>query len=714
MAVFRSADLEAHPVRSGIPLGGIGAGKVEILPDGTLDNLTFLNNWESPANGKIGNFFALSVREGSVRTSWLLHTHPCGTAYPNVPGLVFDGQFPRARLQYELPASVPLKIELVAWSPFVPGETDVSCLPAAVFDFYFTATDPARPLEVSLLAAFRNLCGTWNVGRYNTVEPGRPRIRLRSRADNSGNSAGGDMAFQAVLEQGQTCSYLGEWNLKVNPFHIDPGQMRLEAFEHLQKTGRLPNNATGEVIAGERYDYAGALCVQSPAPAGKQRTVRFLLAWHMPQHPVGHRYERLVPNAAAALDLAESRLGQFHARTRTWIDRVLSAPAPEWLRDALLNNLYVLVSSSWLGRDGQFTLYEAPGICPLMGTLDVNFYASTATTLLFPELEKSHLRQFARAQRPDGYIPHDLGRSRINCPSDGTTAPPRWKDLNSKFVLMCLALYRRTRDRAFLDELFSHCAAAIEWVAETDHNRDGLPDNEGRDQTFDDWPFQGASAYTGSLYLAALRAFEEMARLRNDEALAQSTRLRFERGREGFIAQLWNGTYFDLWHDGGQANHCCASSQLAGQWYADLLDLGPLVPVEMIRSALETIWKLNASATPHGVANSVNPDGTLDRSSTQSGSVWPGAAYATASLMICEGMVEQGLEIARRAWQMVCTQPAGPWDQADNIDAETARSIFGDHYMRNMAVWSLVPALARHSPEMAAFLKTITGAGPAA
>jgi uncharacterized protein (DUF608 family) len=37
-----------------------------------------------------------------------------------------------------------------------------------------------------------------------------------------------------------------------------------------------------------------------------------------------------------------------------------------------------------------------------MGTLDVRFYASIATLLLFPELELNELRQFAKAQRSDG------------------------------------------------------------------------------------------------------------------------------------------------------------------------------------------------------------------------------------------------------------------------------------------------------------------------
>ena len=37
---------------SGVPLGGIGAGKFELLPNGLFNSFTFLNNWSCPLNGR--------------------------------------------------------------------------------------------------------------------------------------------------------------------------------------------------------------------------------------------------------------------------------------------------------------------------------------------------------------------------------------------------------------------------------------------------------------------------------------------------------------------------------------------------------------------------------------------------------------------------------------------------------------------------------------
>lgn len=60
----------------------------------------------------------------------------------------------------------------------------------------------------------------------------------------------------------------------------------------------------------------------------------------------------------------------------------------------------------------------------------------------------------------------------------------------------------------------------------------------------------------------------------------------FEKARKTYIEKLWNGEYFrqDMeseYRDSIQAD------QLAGQWYANMTELGDLVPREMQMSALK-------------------------------------------------------------------------------------------------------------------------------
>jgi non-lysosomal glucosylceramidase len=70
---------------------------------------------------------------------------------------------------------------------------------------------------------------------------------------------------------------------------------------------------------------------------------------------------------------------------------------------------------------------------------------------------------------------------------------------------------------------FAHMARgkdAIEYLRQFDHGG-GVPENGGYpDQTYDDWVTTGVSAYSGGLWLAALRAAEETARTLGDTKAA--------------------------------------------------------------------------------------------------------------------------------------------------------------------------------------------------
>ncbi|MFH0876763.1 MAG: hypothetical protein V1863_00880, partial [Candidatus Omnitrophota bacterium] len=67
-------------VKSGVPLGGIGAGKLEILPNGVLDSFTFLNNIHKPltsqdsksSQGILGFHSAVFVKDRGKKIAKLL------------------------------------------------------------------------------------------------------------------------------------------------------------------------------------------------------------------------------------------------------------------------------------------------------------------------------------------------------------------------------------------------------------------------------------------------------------------------------------------------------------------------------------------------------------------------------------------------------------------------------------------------------------------
>ncbi|KAK6145844.1 hypothetical protein DH2020_019713 [Rehmannia glutinosa] len=222
-------------------------------------------------------------------------------------------------------------------------------------------------------------------------------------------------------------------------------------------------------------------------------------------------------------------------------------------------------------------------------TYDVHFYASFALLELFPKIELSIQREFAKAvlfedtrkvkflaegnwgiRKVKGAVPHDLGTHdpwhEMNAYNIHDTS--RWKDLNPKFVLQVYRDFAATGDFSFGADVWPSVCAAIEYMDQFDRDNDGLIENDGfPDQTYDAWTVHGISAYCGSLWLAALQAGAAMAVQLGDEAFAEKCKGKFVKAKAVFEEKLWNGSYFN--YDSGSSSNSKSiqADQLAGQWY---------------------------------------------------------------------------------------------------------------------------------------------------
>ena len=203
-------------------------------------------------------------------------------------------------------------------------------------------------------------------------------------------------------------------------------------------------------------------------------------------HPIfrPHRGQRLGHRSGGACQAHRLVVG-----IDAWQAPILADTArPDWYKGALFNELYFLVDGGTVWTDGEprrpsdqgngsgnlpgpgpavggesaeslghFAVLECYDY-PFYNTLDVNFYASWALLLLWPDLDVGVVRDFAAtvdlddpeivtvgwqgtlAQRKRrGAMPHDLG-----APNEDPFLRPNayhwrdiniWKDLNSKFVL---------------------------------------------------------------------------------------------------------------------------------------------------------------------------------------------------------------------------------------------------------------------------------------
>ncbi|VFQ65919.1 unnamed protein product [Cuscuta campestris] len=389
-------------------------------------------------------------------------------------------------------------------------------------------------------------------------------------------------------------------------------------------------------------------------------------------------------------------------------------------------------SSTWLGpvnddEDvGRFLYLE--GIEYIMWcTYDVHFYASFALLALFPKIELSIQRDFARAvlyedgrkvrfltegncgiRKVKGAVPHDLGTHdpwfEMNAYNIHDTS--QWKDLNPKFVLQVYRDFAATGDYSFATDIWPSVCAAIEYMYQFDRDNDGLIENDGfPDQTYDAWTVHGISAYCGCLWLAALHAAASMALQLGDIAFAEVCKGKLVKAKSVFERKLWNGSYFN--YDSGSSSNSKSiqADQLAGQWYIASSGLPDLFDNVKIQSTLQKIYDFNVMKVQNGrmgAVNGMHPNGKVDETCMQSREIWSGVTYSVAATMILAGMEEQAFATAEgifiAGWSEEGFGYSFQTPEAWTMDGHF-RSLT---YMRPLSIWGMQWALSMPQAAMEA------------
>jgi uncharacterized protein (DUF608 family) len=428
---------------------------------------------------------------------------------------------------------------------------------------------------------------------------------------------------------------------------------------------------------------------------GEKQTVTFVLAWHMPNTPRGHAYAARFHDAGETAHYVLDNVDRLSRDTRLWRDTFYDSTLPRWLLErihATVSNLATGTCQWW--ADGRFWAWEGVGCCS--GTCTHVWNYAQALARLFPELERSvrERQDLGAALHPDGLVGFRGQQNRAYA-ADGQAGT----------VLKCYREHRMSADDEFLERNWPAIRMVLDFLIARDDDRDGLLD-DNQPNTYD-IDFVGPNTFVGSLYLAALRAGEEMARRRGESAYADELRAIFERGSRKSVECLWNGEYFtqdvDLRQNPeNQYGQGCLSDQLFGQNWAHQLGLGYLYPPELVTTALRSIWKYNwaPDVTPH---NNAHPperwfvehaepglftctwpkSAHLDRGVRYRDEVWTGIEYQVASHMIWEGLVEEALVMVRAIHDRYHPIKRNPYNEVE----------CGDHYARALASWGVLLAL---------------------
>ncbi len=393
-----------------------------------------------------------------------------------------------------------------AFSPIIPSDVVNSSLPAIGISIRVSGS---RGGIVGI--SFSNICGISKIGRYN--EQVRNGIRAKNAKSNEYDPYNGEITLIAESPSNIVAQY---------NFQVD---RKLEKALNLHRViederpwmaiieGRELRADSGESRGGSYYSPPAGMVLSRYEGGGDD--VKFVFSWFFNRpwvyYPYRHYYSNYFSSSMEVADYFMDNFDEFRRKTLNWQENLIDPSLPEWLRDAVINSTYILSSSTWLDEKGRFSLYEAPEVGgPMLGTIGGVTYeaGSLPVVLMFPELEKSFLKMLAANMRENGYIPHDLGTFSLDAPSDGTTAPPEWKDTNTTFILLIYRYYLRTKDLDFLKEMYPYMLKAMQWISSQDRDGDGLPELDGSCDTGYDCvpPMEGNSSYTSSLFIAAALA----------------------------------------------------------------------------------------------------------------------------------------------------------------------------------------------------------------
>jgi non-lysosomal glucosylceramidase len=732
------------------PLGGVAAGSIGLGGRGQLVDWEIFNR---PNKGfrPLYAFPAIWAKaEGGEPVARVLESRiqppyegPDGLGSRNVPGLsrlesaTFTGEFPLAHIDFE-DRSLPVKVALDAFSPFIPHEPDDSGLPVGILRY--SVTNPGHEAaSVGIALSIENPVNTKeekdddarqksDEGRRNEYRTGNgiAGLVMSNPALAADDPLAGQFVLAATTSGGADVSHWEGW--PAGRWWNAP----LHFWDRFSKTGDLGAQP-------EPHNMVGVLCLKKTILPGQTANFELFLGWRFPNRTpdwmgwaapegegktvIGNAYAARFKSAWEAVSYTAAHLQDLEARTRMFANALRDSTLPAAVKEAAGANLSTLVTTTcFRTADGEFHAFEGSGDragCCFGNCTHVWNY-ETATAFLFPSFAQS-LRRSAF-----GYSMDDAGAIHFRqlLPAGKARFGYAAADGQMGQIIHAWLDWKISGDEVLLASTWPRAKKALEfaWVpGGWDANRDGVM--EGVQHNTYDVEFYGPNPMCGIYYLGALRAGEEMARAMGDTVSADTYKRLFEQGSKWIDANLFNGEFYvqkvrgfrkdeiakNLRGDMGtentempeyQVGGGCLADQLIGQYLVEIGGMGPLVSPENIRRTLRSIYKYNYKPTLADHDNTertyaLNEEaavvvcdyGKADRPLIPFpyyAEAWTGQEYLVAALMMNWGMVEEGVECVENIRARYDGEKRNPWDEPE----------CGHHYARAMSSWSTLVALS--------------------
>jgi hypothetical protein len=359
----------------------------------------------------------------------------------------------------------------------------------------------------------------------------------------------------------------------------------------------------------------------------------------------------------------------------------------EVVKRRLSNCCYPLVTNSVLYRDGRFSISESPtemGGC--YGTMDQRIGAHPAAQLLFPELNRRELEEFAVRQDWNGGINHGLGKGHLEAGPNER----HWPDVTCSFIIQMARHAWSTGDREFEAAAWDRAKRALERHALWAEMGSGVAQiGHGLGTSYDGYHYEGTTPYVATLWIAALQVSRRWAAKSAENGLIDRIDGMIDAARARMEADLWNGRYYRAFASaGGPVNDNCHAGMMAGEAYARLLAGLDVLAPERLEACCRALVDLNLSSRFKLPPDETTPEGDC------------AVEYGWLPYVECFGLAALAVQGETRfleAWERILRAMDGdgshPCETRLMYQPLTGLPSWGAYYMTAPASWIVYDAM---------------------
>jgi uncharacterized protein (DUF608 family) len=736
--------------RIAFPVGGIGAGMFCLEGTGSISHMSVRNRPEVfyepcmfAAISLKGVVNGTRVLEGYV-PGWKVFGQPnsangspgASYGFPRFRNSKFTARFPFALIELQ-DDDIPLEVQLVGWSPFIPTDADNSSLPVGAIEYSFRNTGPSKVEAVFSYSATNFMSQPNGKASIRSIANGfiLSEAGTKDKPEGKGDFAIFTNESNSVVDH---CWFRGGW--------WDPLTITWNTILASQTRSTQPV---------EQGAPGASIYVPFSLKPDETKVIRLMMVWYVPETNMRFGkdadkprqispdpncsckdpfykpwYSKKFATIEEVANFWKTEYNDLKGKSTLFKDSFYASTLPAEVIEAIGANLTIFKSPTVLRQpDGKLWCFEGcsdnSGCCTGSCTHVWNY--AQAIPHLFPKLERT-LRgvEFFASQDTEGHqtfraaLPIRPVASTFYAASDGQLGG----------IMKMYRDWHISGNTEWLKKMYPKVVESMDYCIKTWDPRSTGTLEEPHHNTYD-IEFWGPDGMCTSFYLGALKAISAMGKFLGEDVTKYESLYR--KGREVIETQLYDGEYFIqkiMWKglnapdpeialndpktnlpeearnlllkEGPKYQYGtgCLSDGVLGTWIGAVCGLNDIIDSNKIVSHLKSVYKYNFKKDLSCHSNPQRPTyamgnegglllcswpkgGKLSLPFVYSNEVWTGIEYQVASHLMLLGEVEKGLEIVRTCRDRYDGMVRNPFDEYE----------CGHWYARAMSSYAMLQGL---------------------